>query len=177
MPLSGSSPPPATALREAATDLFGADLAEKRCDGGHSCSLLAQVFPSTFVFISGRSIPAAVWLAAHLLLQHAQAGFLLGHGPGPLDHWVEAGWLVVKSTQNTRTRLPWPHLLASLGRMQKAKRPSAIIEAVQHSLNLWCGLSNVVRNARTVWTRYRRLLDATRPFLFRTYGPKEFRFQ
>ena len=53
-------------------------------------SLLAQVFPSTFGFISGRSIPAAVWRAAHLLLQHAQAGFLLGHGP--LGRQQEAGW-------------------------------------------------------------------------------------
>ena len=53
-------------------------------------SLLAQVFPSTFGFISGRSIPAAVWRGAHLLLQHAQAGFLLGHGP--LGRQQEAGW-------------------------------------------------------------------------------------
>ena len=38
-----------------------------------------------------------------------------------------------------------------------AKRPSAIIEACEHSWNPWCGLSNVVYSARTVWTRYRQM--------------------
>ena len=92
MPLSGSSPPaPDLHLEAAATDLFGAEMKPKK-DGMAAMiarSLLAQVFPSTFGFISGRSIPAAVWRAAHLLLQHAQAGFLLGHGPLGRE---EAGW-------------------------------------------------------------------------------------
>ena len=38
-----------------------------------------------------------------------------------------------------------------------AKRPSAIIEACEHSWNPWCGLSNFVYSARTVWTRYRQM--------------------
>ena len=149
--------------------------AGKRWDGGHDCplppSLLAQVFPSTFAFISGRSIPAAVWRAAHLLLQHAQAGFLLGHGPLGRE---EAGdpaicWSETHLEYQDQPALAAPAALDQvaghwLGRMQKApttstssKKTSAIIEAREHSLNPWCGLSNVVCSARTVWTRYSRM--------------------
>ena len=92
-----------------------------------------------------------------------------------MDHWVGRRLVTpqsagVKPTQNTRTSLPWPHLLPSTRwpatgwagckshpPVPAAKRPSDIIGAREHSLNPWCGLSNVVCSARTVWTRYSRM--------------------